>query len=75
MQLLASIVASIASWLLIQNTAAPTIGAGYNVWEALFGETLWTFFLCTTVLVGPSTTTIFLLLLFFIIRDSVAIIN
>jgi len=50
MQLLASLIAPLCSWAITGNSAGPAIGNGYSVWQALFAELLWTFFLCTTVL-------------------------
>lgn len=52
MQLLASVIGALFGWLITQKTAAPAIGFGYNVGEAFVAETLWTFFLCSTVLIN-----------------------
>jgi len=50
MQLIASLIAPLCTWAITGRPSGPSIGFGVSQWQAFFAETLWTFFLCTTVL-------------------------
>ena len=51
MQLLASLIAPLFTWAITGRPSGPGIAGDVSQWQAFLAETLWTFFLCTTVLV------------------------